>query len=185
MQTRPPLELLHAARGLDRIVQQAIEQFLFYEAALLDAHSLHEWFALLADDIRYVMPIRTTRSVRDDAQQYSGPRDLAYFDESKDSIGLRIRRLYTGSAWSEEPRSRTRHFVSNIRIAPLEISGEYEATSAFLLYRNRAESQTDLFAGERIDTLRCIDSPAGFELVGRRVLIDQSTLLANNISFFF
>jgi len=185
MLTKSPLDLLHAARGLDRGLQQAIEQFLFYEAALLDAHALHDWFALLADDIRYVMPIRTTRWTRDEAQQYSGPRDLAYFDESKDSIGLRIRRLYTGSAWSEEPRSRTRHFVSNIRIAPLEEDGAYEAISAFLVYRNRADTQTDLFAGERIDTLRRIDSPAGFELAGRRVLIDQSTLFANNISFFF
>jgi 3-phenylpropionate/cinnamic acid dioxygenase small subunit len=172
-------------REVSRDLQQEIEQFLFYEAALLDNHELDAWFELLADDLRYVMPVRSTRSVRDQAHEFSGPRDVAYFDESKASIGLRIRRLHTGSAWAEEPRSRTRHFVCNVRIACLERAGDYEVTSAFLLYRNRAESQTDVFAGERIDTLRRVDTPAGFQLAGRRVLIDQSMLLANNISFFF
>ena len=173
------------ARDVNRDLQQEIEQFLFYEAALLDGHDFDTWFELLAADLRYVMPIRSTRSTRDQAQEFSGPGDVAYFDESKASIGIRIRRLHTGSAWAEEPRSRTRHFVCNVRIACLERDGEYEVTSAFLLYRNRAESQTDVFAGERIDTLRRADSPAGFRLSGRRVLIDQSMLLANNISFFF
>jgi biphenyl 2,3-dioxygenase subunit beta len=181
----PALARLAAARGLDRALQQEIEQFLFYEAALLDGHQLDEWFALLADDLRYVMPIRRTMATRDEAQMYSGPRDVAFFDDSKASMGFRIRRLHTGSAWAEEPRSRTRHIVSNLRIAPLARDGEYEVSSAFLVYRNRAESQTDLFAGERIDALRRADTPAGFQIFGRRILLDQSMLLANNISFFF
>lgn len=181
----PALTRLAAARGLDRGLQQEIEQFLFYEAAVLDEHRLDEWFGLLADDLSYVMPIRRTLATRDEGQMFSGPQDVAFFDDSKASIGMRIRRLHTGSAWAEEPRSRTRHIVSNVRIAPLEREGEYEAVSAFLVYRNRAESQTDLFAGERIDALRRADTPAGFQIFGRRILIDQSMLMANNISFFF
>ncbi len=179
------LERLQAARSIDRDQQQAIEQFLFYEASVLDEHQMSVWLDLLADDLRYVMPIRTTRSIRDAEREYSGPRDVAYFDDSKASMAQRIRRLNTGSAWAEEPRSRTRHFVSNVRIVPLDREGEFEVTSAFLLYRNRAESQTDIFAGERIDGLRRVDSSAGFQIFGRRILIDQSMLQANNISFFF
>jgi 3-phenylpropionate/cinnamic acid dioxygenase small subunit len=182
---RPAIELLAAAQSASRDLQQEIEQFLFYEASVLDDHQLDEWLDLLAEDIRYVMPIRSTRANRDAAHEFSGPGDVAYFDDSKASLNLRVRRLRTGSAWSEEPRSRTRHFVTNVRIAPLDAAGEYEVVSAFLLYRNRAEAQTDIFAGERIDGLRRCDTPAGFQIFQRRILLDQSTLQANNISFFF
>ena len=65
------------------------------------------------------------------------------------------------------------------------VAGEYEISSAFIVYRNRLERQLDIFAGERRDTLRRNSSEAGFEIVNRTILIDQSTILANNLSFFF
>src|ERR1700743_3794643 len=98
---RPALELLTASRAVDRDLQQAIEQFLFYEASLQDDHDFDAWYDLMADDLRYVMPIRSTKAARD-GDAFSGPRDVAYFDESKASMGLRLRRLRTGSAWAEE-----------------------------------------------------------------------------------
>jgi 3-phenylpropionate/cinnamic acid dioxygenase small subunit len=179
------LNVLAAAREVPRELQQGIEQFLFYEAALLNDGQIDEWFTLLADDIRYYMPLRATRAARDQRDQYSGPRDIAYFDETKSSLDLRIRRLHTSSAWAEEPPSRTRRFLTNVRINPSAVEGEYEVLSAFLLYRNRSERQTDLFAGERIDGLRRTGAAAGFEIFARTILIDQATLTANNISFFF
>lgn len=173
-----------AARRVTPSQQHEVEQFLYYEAALLDAHELDAWYELLADDLRYVMPIRTTRASRDPGE-YSGAGDVAFFDESKASMGLRIRRLRTGAAWAEEPRSRTRHLVSNVRLSVSGEDGDVEAACAFLVYRNRAEAQTDIFVGERFDRLRRVDSPAGFQVVSRRIHIDQATLQANNISFFF
>lgn len=182
---RPALDVLRRSAGVSRDAQQEIEQFLFYEGSLLDDHQLDEWLGLLADDIRYVMPIRSTVANRDRSNEFSGPREMAYFDDSRASMDLRVRKYRTSSAWAEEPASRTRHFVTNVRITPLDMEGEYEVVSAFLLYRNRAEQQTDLFAGERIDGLRRVPSAAGFQLFSRVILLDQSTLLANNISFFF
>jgi 3-phenylpropionate/cinnamic acid dioxygenase small subunit len=180
-----PLEALIAARAIPRDLQQEIEQFLFYEAALLNDRQMDAWYDLLADDIRYVMPLRTTRGSRDRDREFSKADEIAYFDDTKASIDLRLRRLRTSSAWAEEPPSRTRRFLTNVRIVPLDRPGEYEVLSAFLLYRNRAERQTDIFAGERIDGLRRCDTPAGFRLFARTILIDQATLEANNISFFF
>jgi 3-phenylpropionate/cinnamic acid dioxygenase small subunit len=182
---RPALDLLRASGKVGRDLQQEIEQFLFYEGSLLDDHQLDEWFALLSDDIRYFMPLRRTLANRDKAREFSDHSEIAYYDESKPSMSLRVRKFKTSSAWAEEPVSRTRHYVTNVRITPLETEGEYEVVSAFLLYRNRAEQQTDLFAGERIDGLRRSDGPAGFQLFNRTILIDQSMLMANNISFFF
>ena len=41
--------------------QREIEQFLYHEARLLDQRRFHEWIELLADDIHYWMPVRTSR----------------------------------------------------------------------------------------------------------------------------
>jgi 3-phenylpropionate/cinnamic acid dioxygenase small subunit len=68
-----PLEALIAARAIPRDLQQEIEQFLFYEAALLNDRQMDAWYDLLADDIRYVMPLRTTRGSRDRESEFSAP----------------------------------------------------------------------------------------------------------------
>jgi len=166
-------------------VQQDIEQFLFYEAALLNDRLFDEWYELLADDLHYYAPLRTTRASREQGLEFSGPGDLAYFDDTKASIALRVKRLKTSSAWAEEPPSRTRRFLTNIRIEHGDDPGEFHVSSAFLLYRNRAERQTDIFAGERLDGLRRCAGAGGYQIFARTVLMDQSTLSANNISFFF
>jgi 3-phenylpropionate/cinnamic acid dioxygenase small subunit len=185
LQSKTPLDRLRDARSQPREVQQDIEQFLYYEAALLNERLFDEWFALLADDLRYYAPLRTTRSSREQDEEQSRPDDIAFFDDSKASMSLRIKRLHTSSAWAEEPPSRTRRFLTNMRIAPSAKAGEFEVASAFLLYRNRAERQTDIFAGERLDGLRRCEGPSGFQIFARTVIIDQSTLTANNISVFF
>jgi 3-phenylpropionate/cinnamic acid dioxygenase small subunit len=178
------MEVLERAGAVTRDLQQEIEQFLFYEAALLNERRFDEWLDILGEDIRYFMPLRTTRGSRDRESELSGDGEIAYFDDSKASLRLRIQRLKTSSAWAEEPPSRTRRFLTNMRITPLD-ADEFEVSSAFLLYRNRGERQTDLFAGERVDGLRRRTGSPGFTIFARTILIDQATLMANNISFFF
>ena len=41
--------------------QHEIEQFLFYEARLLDEWRWRDWYDLLAEDIHYWMPTRKNR----------------------------------------------------------------------------------------------------------------------------
>lgn len=166
-------------------LQQEIEQFYYWEAKLLNDRRFEEWFALLAKDIRYFMPIRTTKTMRDAAQEYSKANEYAHFDEDATTMKGRLRKIVSDVSWSENPASRTRHLVSNVMILNGASAGEYEISSAFIVYRNRLERQTDIFAGERRDTLRRTDADAGFEIVNRTILIDQSTILANNLSFFF
>lgn len=166
-------------------LQQEIEQFYYWEAKLLNDRRFEEWFALLAKDIRYFMPIRTTRIMRDAAQEYSKANEYAHFDDDATMMKGRLRKIVSDVGWSENPASRTRHLVSNVMILNGASAGEYDISSAFIVYRNRLERQTDIFAGERRDTLRRTNADAGFEIVNRTILIDQSTILANNLSFFF
>jgi 3-phenylpropionate/cinnamic acid dioxygenase small subunit len=166
-------------------LQQEIERFLYWEAALLDRGEFRTWFDLLADDLRYVMPVRSNLSRPEEFDPSGDWRGAAFFDETKASIHQRLRRLESGQAWAELPPSRTRHLVTNVVVEDTETPGEYRVSSCFLVYRSRLERQVDLFAGTRIDRLRRRERPPGFEIARRFVLLDQATLLANNLSIFF
>ena len=166
-------------------LQQEIEQFLFAEAALLDARAWRAWFALLAPELRYRMPLRFNRLARQRDHEFSRDDESFLFDETKDSMDMRIRRLETGMAWAEEPPSRTRHMVTNVRIEAVESADELIVRSCFFLYRTRLERQVDQFVGERIDRLRPGAEPYRWQIVARDILLDQSTVLANNLSVFF
>ena len=166
-------------------LQQEIEQFLFAEAALLDARAWRAWFGLLADDLRYRMPLRFNRLARQRDHEYSRDDESFLFDETKDSMDMRIRRLETGMAWAEEPPSRTRHMVTNVRIEAIDGTDALCVRSCFFVYRSRLERQVDQFVGERIDRLRPGDGPYRWRIVARDILLDQSTILANNLSMFF
>ncbi len=166
-------------------LQQEIEQFYFWEARLLDGHHFKEWFALLAPDIRYFMPIRTTRILRDSHLQVSGPNDYAHFDDDLAMMKGRLTKVLSDVGWSENPASRTRHIVTNVTIEEQRAPGELLVRSAFSLYRNRLERQVDIVMGERVDVLRRVDTECGFALARRTILLDQSTLLSNNLSIFF
>src|SRR5579859_1587271 len=103
------------------LLQYEVEQFLYAEAALLDARKYREWLGLVADDIHYWMPIRRTVTNSDLEREFTKPGDMAYFDDDRELLEMRVRKLEAGSAWSEDPPSRSRHFVSNVRV--LEVAG--------------------------------------------------------------
>ena len=93
----------------------------------------------------------------------------------------------TGIHWAEEPLSRVCHFVTNIRLAAARPSvaaaSEVEIGSRFIVYQNRVETETYLFAGRRNDLLR---RDNGTWLLARReILLDQNVLLAKNLTVFF
>ena len=52
----------------------------------------------------------------------------------------------------------------------------------FLVYRNRVETETDLLVGKREDVLRRVDGR--WKIARRMVILDQSVLLAKNLTFF-
>src|SRR5579863_3471081 len=162
-----------------------IEQFLYLEARILDDRRFEEWFELLADDIHYMMPTRYNRTRREADREFAGPHEAQLFDEDKLSIAQRIRRLRSGTAWAEDPPSRTRHFVSNIVVRRTANADEFEADCYYLLYRSRLEREVEMFAGMRQDLLRRVDGEPKWRIARRRIILDQTVVLARNLSFFF
>ena len=101
-------------------VHQAAHQFLVEEAALLDAADYAGWLTLLCEDIRYLMPVRVTTARGAGFDSLAG---MAHFDENMYALRKRVERLATDHAWTEDPPSRTRHFVSNVRTFPAGDAG--------------------------------------------------------------
>ena len=164
-------------------LRREIEEFLYFEAELLDDRKLREWFDLLADDIRYWMPIRHNLFERpeDIRDELSKPGEGFYFDDDRKSLKIRVERAYAKNAWAEMPPSRTRHLITNIRIKK-DDGREIEVHSNFLVYRTRMENDQDMFVGERQDVLRRVDG--AFKIAKRTIILDQAVLTAKNISVF-
>lgn len=159
--------------------------FLSEEAERLDQRRFEEWLALLADDLVYRVPVRVTRE--------RGPlsdvaTEMFHMDETLATLRWRVKRLATEFAWAEDPPSRTRHFVTNIRVRSSS-PAHLEVRSNLLVYRNRgSDSGHDLLSGEREDVLRRSDQVTdgfeGWQLARRTVILDQATLGTKNLAIF-
>lgn len=166
---------------VDRDTRLDVEEFLYREALALDERRFRDWLDLFTPDTRYEMPVRVTREKQADWELAPTAR---IFDDTKQTLEIRIRRLETDFAWAEQPPSRTRHYVTNVLADPGEAAGEYLVRSNLLVFRSRGDhTQWDLLSAQRRDTLRRTDE--GWRIAYRWAALDQSTVNAHNLSIFF
>jgi 3-phenylpropionate/cinnamic acid dioxygenase small subunit len=170
------------------LLAQDVAEFLYREAEILDERRYEEWLALLADDIRYWMPMRRNVKFGEGEREFTREgTDIAWFDEGKDTLTRRVRQIQTGIHWAEEPQSRIAHLVSNVQVVEASPSlaepQEVSVKCRFLIYRNRVETETDLLVGKREDTLRRVAND--WQIARRTIILDQNVLLSKNLTFFF
>jgi 3-phenylpropionate/cinnamic acid dioxygenase small subunit len=104
----------------------ALSQFIFREAALLDARDWDSWGQLFQADGRYWVP--ATRGQADAVNHVSLVNDNALLRE------IRLDRLKNGDAASLQGMPSTSHLVSNIVLAESdESAGRYTLTSRFVV----------------------------------------------------
>lgn len=154
--------------------------FVYREAEVLDERRHGEWLAMLTDDIRYVVPVRitTAHSLADSALD-----DMAHFDEDRYSLRKRVERFETEYAWAEDPPSRTRRYVTNVRAWEGEREDEVAVHCNLLLFRSRGDiHEHDLLSATRDDVLRREDGV--LKLARRHVLLDESVLRTQNLAVF-
>jgi p-cumate 2,3-dioxygenase beta subunit len=143
-----------------------VEDFLYAEAELLDGWRLNEWFALFAEDAVYQVP---ATDLDDDAQ----PDDnLFYIADDHARLKERVIRLEKRGAHAEQPRSKTRHLITNVRVDERP-DGKLTARAAFVVYRAKG-GLLDAFVGHSRYTL----SPAGdgFLIHEKRCALDMDGL---------
>jgi biphenyl 2,3-dioxygenase beta subunit len=166
----------------EMLTQYTVEKFYRTEAALLDAHDYESWLELFSDDTHYFMPIRRTRNKRELDKEFTKPGEMAFFDDDKHTLTGRVIKLQTGTAWAEDPPSRTRHLISNIRVVD-DRGDELDVESSFHLYRTRLKSEETSWIGLRKDLLR--RQGDSYVVARRTILLDQTVLLSRNLSNFF
>jgi 3-phenylpropionate/cinnamic acid dioxygenase small subunit len=166
-----------------RDLRLEIEDFFYMEADLLDERRFDEWLDLLADDIRYFMPIRRNVPLGEQHRENTIPRtQMSWFDEGKSTLIQRVKQIATGSHWCEEPLSRVTHMITNVRIVEVA-EPEVRVQSRFLVYRNRLEDEESFLIGRRFDTLRRAGD--SWQIARREIILDQNVLLAKNLTTFF
>jgi len=159
---------------------QLAHQFLVEEAHLLDTHQYEAWFALLTDDVTYSMPVRVT-AVK--AIEERSVQTMHHFDENHYALRMRVDRFLTKHAWTEDPQSRIRHHVTNVRTFATDDPQTLAVESALLLFRSRGDrSEPDLLSAGRTDRLR--RTPDGLRLAGRVIQVDESVLRTQSLAVF-
>ena len=175
--------------GLARLLlKEELEAFLYREAALLDERRYAEWLDLFTEDAHYFMPMRRNVPHHEPEREFTrAGADVNWFDEGKDTLGRRVQQILTGIHWAEEPPSRTCHMIANVQVLAAHPAGpaptEVTVKSRFLVYRNRVETESDFLVGKREDVLRRVGD--GWKIARRRIVLDQSVLLAKNLTVFF
>jgi len=111
-------------------LRELVEDFLFQEAAMLDEWRLDDWVKLFTEDARYVVP--TT-----DLPEGDPKRDLVFINDDITRLRARVARLTSRHAHREYPWSRTRRFVSNVRVEESN-DAELSVTANVLVYRFRS-----------------------------------------------
>lgn len=161
-------------------LQLEITNFLHQEAYLLDSRKYKEWLNLLTDDLVYRMPLReTVEGVGAD----NIAEDSAFFEETKKSLTTRANRLYTKSAWVENPATRQRHFITNIMVESTSKPNEFKVRSYFLFQRSRGSNHTiEQMFGERNDIIRKVNDD--FKIAERTIYPDQAVITTMNMSMF-
>lgn len=169
--------------SMDSPLYAEVGQFMFREAELLDALREREWLEeMVSKDIDYRLPLRQTV---ERARGTGFAESTYHMLENYGSLSARVLRNETAFAWAEDPASRVRHFVTNIRA--LEVPGQNDLVDVrtnLLIFRTRQDATTpQLLAGERHDRLRREDGK--LRLLTRTILLDHTVIGTHNLSIFF
>ena len=171
-------QLASGDKGLDQL-ERLCTRFLHREAELLDRAEFADWLAMMHPGIDYRVPVRTTR----DNRAGDGFSTRAFFmQEDFSSLAMRVKRLDSPYNWAENPRTRTRRLVGNVRVGAQEGVG-LRVDSNLAVFCYRADSEAPLMLTcERQDLLR--EHKGCWTLARRLVLLDTTVLGHESLSIF-
>jgi len=148
------------------ITRQEVEDFLYREAALLDAWKLDEWLALLTEDARYRVP-------SNDAPDGDPERTLFLIADDIARLRGRVARLQDPQAHAEFPHSRTRRMITNVRIVE-QGKAELLVEANFAVHRFRRDERISTFVGRYRYRLRVVAGELKIAL--REAILDSEEL---------
>ena len=148
------------------VTREQVEDFLYHEAALLDAWELDAWLGLLTEDARYLIP-------PNEAPETSPDDTLFIIADDINRIRSRVKRLRSRDAHAEFPPSRTRRLITNVRIVEMA-GGEIVVSANFSVHRFRRGGRGGEYVGRYLYRLRATDD--GLRIAERRAVLDSEEL---------
>ncbi|OUM86329.1 aromatic-ring-hydroxylating dioxygenase subunit beta [Parageobacillus thermoglucosidasius] len=147
------------------ITRQQIEDFLYYEAELLDEWKLEEWAELFTEDGVYLIPPTGYPNAE--------PRKTLFLvSDDHHRIVQRAKRLLKKEAHVEYPHSTTRHTISNVRIKDIQGDTIFVRCN-FIVYRTKREV-LDVFVGHH--EYKLIEREGKIKIQEKRVILDLDAL---------
>lgn len=147
--------------------RERVEDFLYEEADLLDEWRLEEWLALCTDDVVYEVPSTTHPTA-------SATESLYLIHDDRYMLEARIRRLLSRNAHAENPPSRTRRLLTNVRLRPAERAEEVTVLANFHVLRFRYD-EVHNYVGRYTYRLRVANGD-GVQIAYRRAMLDSDSL---------
>jgi p-cumate 2,3-dioxygenase beta subunit len=145
--------------------RQEVEDLFYQEAALLDEWRLEEWLELLTQDAIYEIPPT-------DVPEGDSRNTLFIVADDVVRIRSRVKQLLGKSAWAENPPSRTRRMIANVRV--LGAQGEsIVVTANFVVHRMRYES-VDTYVGHY--DYKLVRDGKLLKIRERRAILDNEAL---------
>ena len=112
--------------------QFRVQQFLFYEARLLDTQQFEAWLELFTDDATYWLPLE--RDQKDPLETSS------IIHDDRTLLELRVKQARHPRAHARQPLARTIHQVGNVMVLS-EKDFEVRVASTLQLVEFRSEKQ--------------------------------------------
>ncbi|MDE1903618.1 MAG: aromatic-ring-hydroxylating dioxygenase subunit beta [Alphaproteobacteria bacterium] len=153
-------------RNTTSAMREEVEEFLYREAALLDAWQLDEWLALTTADCGYYVPPNDKPDADHRTTLFTVADDHARLVE-------RVKRLKDPSAHAEYPPSRTRRLISNVRVTGHD-GDTIEAAANFVVYRFRRGDDRREYVGHYRFKLR--RENGALKIAERRATLDGEEL---------
>jgi p-cumate 2,3-dioxygenase beta subunit len=154
------------------VTREQVEDFLYEEAALLDAWKLDEWLALLTEDATYRVPSNDRPEADPRGTLFTIADDIA-------RIRSRVVRLKDKNAHAEFPPSHTRRMITNVRIvekSPLRVEAN------FVVYRYRRNEDIRQYVGRYRYGLRMVGGE--LRIASREAILDALELASlGSVSF--
>ncbi len=121
------------------ITKQDLIDFVVREARLLDAKQYEEWNALFTDDAYYWVPL-----VPD---QVDGINHTSHLYEDKLLRELRIERLKSPRAFSQQPPSRSHHLLQTPTVETLDADANHYVVRSEFHYTESQGDELQFYVG--------------------------------------
>ena len=159
-----------------------IEQFLRFEARVLDEERYQDWLGLFTDDARYVMPV-PNNTHRRNRRGGTTLDDMDIYNEGLADLKQRAAREETGLVWLNDPPTRHVRLITNVEVETTDDADTWRVHSKFMLQRSRRERDIVSHVGSRVDVIRRVGGV--LRIAHRTVHLPQRVILDKNLNTFF